>query len=117
LSEELAIALRGYIDNARPYSSYPQVFMTLKAPLRPLVAHTVSDVVRSRMRKLGISSKHTGPQSLRHACATRLLQNGLSFVDIADFLGHRDTQSVNVYARLNIHMLREVAAMDLVGGL
>jgi integrase/recombinase XerD len=117
LNEELATALRAYIDNARPRSPCPQVFMTLKAPLRPLVAHTVSDVVRSRMRKLGISSKHTGPQSLRHACATRLLQNGLSFVDIADFLGHRDTQSVNVYARLNIQMLREVAAMDLVGAL
>ena len=117
LSEELATALRGYIDNARPRSSCPEVFMTLKAPLRPLVSHTVSDVVRSRFRKLGISSKHTGPQSLRHACATRLLQNGLSFVDIADFLGHRDTQSVNVYARLSIHMLREVAAMDLVGAL
>jgi site-specific recombinase XerD len=117
LSEALATALRDYIENARPRSSCPQVFMTLKAPLGPLVAHTVSDVVRSRMRKLGISSKHTGPQSLRHTCATRLLHNGLSFVDIADFLGHRDTQSVNVYARLSAHMLKEVAAIDLVGAL
>jgi integrase/recombinase XerD len=117
LSDELAKALRRYIENARPRSSCPQVFMTLKAPLRPLVAHTVSAVVRSRMQKLGISSKHTGPQSLRHSCASRLLHNGLSFADIADFLGHRDTQSVNVYARLSIHMLREVAALDLVGAL
>ena len=117
LSDELAKALRRYVDNARPRSSCPQIFMTLKAPLRPLVAHTVSDVVRSRMRKLGISSKHTGPQSLRHSCASRLLHNGLSFVDIADFLGHRDTQNVNVYARLSTHMLREVAALDLVGAL
>jgi integrase/recombinase XerD len=117
LSEALATALRDYIENARPRSSCPQVFMTLKAPLGPLVAHSISDVVRSRMRKLGISSKHTGPQSLRHTCATRLLHNGSSFVDIADFLGHRDTQSVNVYARLNIHILREVAAMDLIGAL
>jgi integrase/recombinase XerD len=117
LSKPLATALRGYIENARPRSSCPQVFMTLKAPLRPLVAHSMSDVVRSRMRKLGISSKHTGPQSLRHTCATRLLHNGLSFVDIADFLGHRDTQSVNVYARLSAHMLKEIAAIDLVGAL
>ena len=117
LSEALATALRGYIENARPRSSCPQVFMTLKAPLGPLVAHSISDVVRSRMRKLGISSKHTGPQSLRHTCATRLLHDGLSFIDIADFLGHRGTQSVNVYARLNIQMLREVAAMDLIGAL
>jgi integrase/recombinase XerD len=117
LSQELAAALRRYIENARPRSSCPQVFMTLKAPLRPLLAHTVSEVVRSRMRKLGISSPHAGPQSLRHACATRLLQSGSSFIDIADFLGHRDTQSVNVYARLSTEMLREVAAIDLVGAL
>jgi integrase/recombinase XerD len=117
LSKALATALRSYIENARPRSSCPQVFMTLKAPLRPLVAHTISDVVRSRMRKLDISSKHTGPQSLRHTCATRLLHNGLSFVDIADFLGHRGTQSVNVYARLSVHMLKEIAAIDLVGAL
>ena len=117
LSEALATALRDYIENARPRSSCPQVFMTLKAPLRPLVAHTISEVVRSRMRKLGISSKHTGPQSLRHTCATRLLHDGLAFGDIADFLGHRDTQSVNVYARLSADMLKEVAAVDLVGAL
>jgi integrase/recombinase XerD len=69
------------------------------------------------MRKLGISSKHFGPQSLRHACATRLLHTGSSFIDIADFLGHRDTQSVNLYARLSTNMLREVAALDLIGAL
>jgi site-specific recombinase XerD len=117
LSEELATALRVYIEKARPRTSHPQVFMTLKAPIQPLDAHSVSDVVRSRMRKLNISSKHTGPHSLRHACASRLLENGLSFIDIADFLGHRDTQSVNVYARLNTNALREVAALDLVRAL
>jgi integrase/recombinase XerD len=117
LSEELGTAIRRYTENARPRCSFPHVFMTLNAPFRPLVAHTMSEVVRSRMRKLGIHSKHFGPQCLRHACATRLLHNGLSFIDIADFLGHRDTQSVNVYARLGTHMLREVAAIDLIGAL
>jgi integrase/recombinase XerD len=33
LSEDLAKALGRYIENARPHSSCPQVFMTLKAPL------------------------------------------------------------------------------------
>jgi integrase/recombinase XerD len=117
LSEELGSAIRRYIEKARPHCSFPQVFLTLKAPFRPLVAHTISEVVSSRMRKLGIASKHCGPQSLRHACATRLLHKGLSFIDIADFLGHRDTQSVNVYARLSTDMLREVAAIDLIGAL
>jgi len=117
LSEELGTAIRLYIENARPRCSFSNVFISLKAPYRPLVTHSISDVVRSRMRGLGIPSKHCGPQCLRHACATRLLHQGLSFIEIADFLGHRDTQSVNVYARLSTHMLREVAAMDLIGAL
>jgi integrase/recombinase XerD len=117
LSEDLGTAIRLYVENARPRCSFPNVFISLKAPFRPLVTHSISDVVRSRMRRLGIPSKHCGPQCLRHACATRLLHQGLSFIDIADFLGHRDTQSVNVYARLSTHMLREVAAMDLIGAL
>jgi integrase/recombinase XerD len=117
LSNELGAAIRRYIEKARPRCSFPNVFMTLKAPFRPLVGHTISEIVRSRMRKMGIPSKHCGPQCLLHACATRLLYNGLSFINIADFLGHRDTQSVNVYARLSTHMLREVAAIDLIGAL
>jgi integrase/recombinase XerD len=117
LSDEVGRPIRRYIENVRPHCSFPNVFISLTAPFRPLVARSMSDVVHSRMRKLGISSKHIGPQCLRHACATRLLHTGSSFVDIADFLGHRDTQSVNVYARLHSDMLREVAVIDLVGGL
>lgn len=117
LSEELGTAIRRSIESARPRCPFPNIFISLKAPFRPLLMHSISEVVRSRMRRLGIPSRHYGPQSLRHACATRLLHKGLSFVDIADFLGHRDTQSVNVYARLSTHMLREVAAMDLIGAL
>jgi site-specific recombinase XerD len=117
LSEDVGTAIRLYIENARPRCSFPNVFISLKAPFRPLLTHSISEVVRSRMQRLGIPSRHCGPQCLRHACATRLLHQGLSFIDIADFLGHRDTQSVNVYARLSTHMLREVAAMDLIGAL
>jgi integrase/recombinase XerD len=117
LSEELGKAILLYIEGARPRCSFPNVFISLKTPFRPIVTHAISDVVLSRMRRLGISSKHCGPQCLRHACATRLLHKGLSFVDIADFLGHRNTQTVNVYARLSTRMLREVAAMDLIGAL
>jgi Site-specific recombinase XerD len=117
LSKELGTAIRLYIEKARPRCSIPNVFISLKAPFRPIVTHSISEVVRGRMRKLRIPSKHCGPQCLRHACATRLLDAGASFMEIADFLGHRDTQNVNVYARVSTHMLREVAALDLIGAL
>jgi len=70
----------------------------------------MSEVVRSRIEKLGIPSSTAAAMLTSTLGATRLLYNGLSFIDIADFLGHRDTQSVNVYARLSTHMLREVAS-------
>jgi integrase/recombinase XerD len=76
-----------------------------------------AEVGRLRLCQPSRPPKHTGPQSLRHACATRLLHKGMFFVDIADFLGHRDTQSVNVYARLSTHMRREIAEMDLIDAL
>ena len=101
LSEELGTALRRYIEEARPRRSIPQVFLSLNPPFRPLEPHAISNHVGHRMRTLGIASNHCGPHALRHACATRLLHEGLSFFDIADFLGHRDVQNVNVYARLS----------------
>jgi len=119
LEDDVGRAIRRYIDKARPRCLCPNVFVTLNGPYRPLLTlhSTISAIVRIRMQKLGIRSKHFGPQSLRHACATHLLHKGSSFTDIADFLGHRDTQSVNVYARLNTKMLREVAVIDLIGAL
>jgi site-specific recombinase XerD len=64
---------------------------------------------------LGIELRHQGPHALRHACATRLLQKGSSLKEIADFLGHRNTKSVGIYAKCDIAALRKVAAFRLGG--
>jgi site-specific recombinase XerD len=67
------------------------------------------------MRKLAIELDHVGAHSLRHACATRLLDKGTSLKDIADFLGHRDMHSVSIYAKHDIRTLRKVADFRLAG--
>ncbi len=56
-----------------------------------------------------------GPHSLRHACATRLLRKGSSLQEIADFLGHRDTSSVGIYAKCDLRLMKQVAALGLAG--
>jgi hypothetical protein len=61
------------------------------------------------MRRLGIESVNFGSHSLRHACATELLRKGTSLKDIASFLGHRNIESVSVYAKYDNRMLRAVA--------
>lgn len=117
LNESVASAIRRYIVEARPRCACPNVFITLNGPYRPLIQPTVSAIVHSRMLKLGVVSLRFGPQSLRHACATRLLNLGASPAEIADFLGHRNTRTVQVYAKLDSVGLRQVSDLDLVGQL
>ena len=56
-----------------------------------------------------------GPHALRHAAAQHLLDQGMSYKVIGDFLGHRNTSSTAVYAKVNLNALREVADFDLEG--
>jgi site-specific recombinase XerD len=67
------------------------------------------------MNQLGIKSENFGVHSLRHSCATHLLQRGSSLKEIADFLGHTDMKSVSIYAKHDMQTLRQVATFSLAG--
>ena len=54
-----------------------------------------------------------GPHGLRHAVATHLLSGGFSLKEVGDHLGHASTESTQIYAKVNLPALREVAALDL----
>jgi integrase/recombinase XerD len=117
LQRDVGKAIREYIDKARPRCSSPNLFVTLHQPYRPLTKTSAFEIVSDRMKRLGVKSKHQGPHAIRHACATHLLQSGAALIEIADFLGHRDCQSVGIYAKFNIRSMREVANLDLPGSL
>jgi site-specific recombinase XerD len=72
-------------------------------------------VVSRQLRQRAPSLKHHGPHSLRHACATRLINQGLSLKEIGDHLGHRDVEATRIYAKVDLAHLREVADFDLGG--
>ena len=108
-------AILKYLRNARPHVSARQVFLGELRPWGPLRHYALWRTVSRRMREAGIELPHVGPHALRHACATRLLQKGTSLKDIADFLGHRDTNSVSIYAKHDFRALRKVAAFRLAG--
>jgi integrase/recombinase XerD len=109
--------VRRYLKLGRPNCQCKYLVVTLRPPYRPLNSGSVAGIIKSRMLRLGIKSVHKGPQSLRHACATRLLKKDMSLQEIADFLGHRDCLTVGVYAKHDLDALRRVAAVDLCGGL
>ena len=112
LLPSVAESVARYIDSVRPKADHPEVFLGLLAPHRPLSSGAMSALVRNRFQTLDVQAQHRGPHSLRHACAARLVAEGLSIKEIGDHLGHRTTRATGIYAKIDLSALREVADFD-----
>ena len=108
-------AILRYLQGARPRCTSREVFVTLKAPFRPLSAGGMYYAVANRLNTLDIQTEHHGPHGLRHACAAHLVEVGLSLKEIGDHLGHHSAYATRTYAKVDLGGLREVAAFDLGG--
>lgn len=113
LLPSVGAAIIRYLKEVRPKSSHRQVFLTMHAPICPISNGAMWAVVSRQLRKRALSIKHHGPHSLRHACATRLINQGLSLKEVGDHLGQRDPEATRIYAKVDLIRLREVASFDL----
>jgi site-specific recombinase XerD len=114
LQYEVGEAILRYLK-VRPRCACRNVFVTRAQPYRRVSGGGMYSTVKRRFKSLGIKSKGRGPHALRHACATHLLKTGIPLKDIADFLGHRDTRLVGIYAKFDTRSLRKVAVINLKG--
>jgi integrase/recombinase XerD len=108
-------AILSYLQEARPRSTFRELFLKILAPVGPMTSRSLYAVVAHRMKRLGIQAPRRGPHMLRHACARHLLARGLSLKEIGDHLGHRSPDSTRIYAKVDLKGLRDVAAFDLGG--
>ena len=108
-------AVLRYLKHARPAAKQREVFVTCRPPYRPLHSGTLWPVVARPLRALKVKLPHHGPHCLRHACATHLLNAGLSLKEIGDQLGHTHPDTTRIYAKTDLPHLREVARIDLRG--
>ena len=108
-----AIAL--YLRRGRPKCNSRSVFVTLNAPFRSLSTGGLYNLVSRRLLPVAGPRKSRGPHALRHACARRLVNAGLSLKEIGDHLGHRSPDSTRIYAKVDLTSLRLVAMEDLGG--
>jgi integrase/recombinase XerD len=114
LSHTVGEAILRYLKEVRPRTPHREVFLTLKAPIRPIGSGALYDLVSDRLAAMGVSSlRHHGPHALRHACASRLLAEGLSLKEIGDYLGHRKLDTTRAYAKVDLAGLRVVADFGL----
>lgn len=104
-------AIYRYIKDVRPNNSGNEViFLRRCAPIEPL--KNMYSIVRGYLKEEGVDVKHYGAHSLRHSCATFLINHGYSYKLVADILGHQQYDTVNVYAKVDFSNLKKVADMN-----
>ncbi|MEK9135691.1 MAG: site-specific integrase, partial [Bacteroidota bacterium] len=115
LSHTVGEAIMRYLREVRSRVACREIFLTLRAPFRPLTSSAISQIVSHRWQPLNVTLEHRGSHSLRHACATRLINQGVSLKEISDQLGHRNLDATRIYTKVDLSHLREVADFNMGG--
>lgn len=109
LSSTVGEAIVDYLKNGRPKTSERHLFFRVMAPRLPLAASAVSLRVTNYLHKAGIPVGRPGSHTLRHTCVQRLVDAEFSFKTIGDYVGHASPRSTQVYTKVAVEALREVA--------
>ncbi|MFB3906450.1 MAG: tyrosine-type recombinase/integrase [Acidobacteriota bacterium] len=107
LSRPLMEAITDYLTNERPRNSpHREVFLQSVNPWRPITAQGLSVTIRKRMYQAGIRAT---AHQLRHSFAGELLRTGIAYSTLQELLGHRQITSTQVYTKIDLVQLRDVA--------
>jgi len=107
LPAEVGQALVAYLSAGRNPQGAGELFLTCRAPRRPIRADLVGDVVERTCQRAGLP--HAGPHQLRHALAGELLRQGAGLLAISQVLRHQDLATTALYAKVDLATLRTVA--------
>jgi site-specific recombinase XerD len=105
-------AIIDYLKFARPQTSGRQLFYRTLAPKSPLTGSAISITTSHYLQKAGIKISRAGSHTLRHTCVQRLVEANFSLKLIGDYVGHRTLASTEIYSKVDIEALREVACGD-----
>jgi integrase/recombinase XerD len=115
LLHDVGEALVSYLRDGRPVSAeFREVFVTVKAPRRPLSPGAVTRVVVHACERAGM--ERVGAHRLRHTLASDLLRAGTPLAQIAPILRHASVATTAVYAKVDRDALRALARPWPVAG-
>ena len=101
-----------YLRHGRPQTADRHVFFRAVAPVRPISRTRSPARARHYLLKAGIQVPRPGSHTLRHSCVQRLVDADFAFKTIGDFVGHRSPTSTEIYTKVAVEPLREVALGD-----
>ena len=108
LPAEVGQALPAYLQSAPPNGATRRLFRTARGQ-RPMSRAWLSARVGAAMARAGLGNSGQRAHLLRRTFATHLVQQGASLKAVADLLGHTSLSTTQVYAKVNLPMLRAVA--------
>ena len=110
LTPQVGESLLDYLRNARPRRAFPEVFLTCRAPYRPMGGPgTVTAIVSKHILQAGIQAAPKGSRTFRHALATRMVADDHPLKTVADVLGHRLLSTTFIYTKIDFPALSQVA--------
>ena len=109
LMQAVGEALIQYLQHRPGQIPCRKLFLSAKAPFRPLDSVAVSMIVRRHLERAGVKTAGGGSRSLRHSWAIRALAHDSPIKSIADVLGHRYIDTTFIYAKADLTSLRQVA--------
>lgn len=110
LPPDVGKALAAYLCHGRLPCSTRRVFIRTRAPRRGFAnSVAVSTVVRRALERVGLDPVLKGAHLLRHTLATNMLRKGASLAEIGEILRHRQVQTTQIYAKVDLRALRTLA--------
>jgi site-specific recombinase XerD len=110
LPREVGKALVNYLCKSRPRCSARQVFIRIRAPHKGFsTSAAIDDVVRRSLVRVGLDLDFKGAHLLRHSLATTMLGGGASLEEVGEVLRHCRPETTQIYAKVNMRALREIA--------
>lgn len=113
LSQEVGDAVLEYLRVGRPRVESDVVFLRSVAPFRSFegrqAGHAVTHIARTALRRAGVQRPRRGAHVFRHTAACQMLRAGVGLEGIAEVLRHRSIDTTGIYAKVDLHLLDQVA--------
>lgn len=113
LLEDVGVAIIDYIKYARPIIESPVIFQTCSAPIKPISASGMSNIVKKAAGRASVNTaphRPFGPHTLRSTVASAMLAEDVPLPVISGILGHSDTRTTQeYYLRIDKKQLQKCA--------
>lgn len=110
IPQDVGEALATYLRLGRSPCATRRVFIRARAPHREFSGSAAIDnIVRRALKRAHLDPIRKGAHLLRHSLATKMLGQGARLAEIGEVLRHSTTNTTQIYAKVNLAALSELA--------